>query len=381
MIKSPKIALAHEFLTTLGGAEKVLIKLHHMYPDAPIYTLLSCQNFVKQYLPNAKIISSHLDRWPDFITSKHQLFLLQFPVAVEQFDFSKFDIVLSSSNSFMKGLITKPSTVHISYNHSPTRYIWDQTHDWIDQKKLGVLRPIIEWRFNILRQWDFLAADRVDLFIANSKHVAKRVYKYYRRESKIVYPNIPVKQFLPIKSTKKKDYFLIVSRLAPFKKFDLAVKAFNKLGLPLHIAGTGEELSYLKSIASKNITFHGFVSEEQKVKLLQEARAFIFPGEEDFGIVPVEAMASGTPVIAYGVGGILESVIPDQTGVFFDQPTVDSLIQSVKYFDQHSTKYTSQNCINRALKFDESVFAAKMEKIINYCFHHPEKIKDKNTKN
>ncbi|MFA4931051.1 MAG: glycosyltransferase [Patescibacteria group bacterium] len=376
-MKKPKIAIAHEFFTVLGGAEKVLIELHRAFPDAPIHFLLSSPKLVRQYLPEAHIINSSLHRYPSFLTKHHQLFLWQFPVVTEQFDFSDYDIVISSCNSFIKGIITKPDTIHICYNHSPTRYLWDQAAEWIDSKKLSLFKPLIQWRFNQLRQWDLLASDRVDMFVANSKYVASRIEKYYRRQAdRIIYPSVDTKIFRP-RTIQKKDYFFMVSRLEPYKKFDLAVKAFNKLQLPLFIAGTGTHEKYLRSIAQDNIKFLGFVSDEEKIKLFQGARAFIFPTEEDFGIVPLESMAAGTPVIAYRQGGVQESVIDKQTGVLFDHQNEQSIIDAVHYFAAHEQKITPQNCLKRAKDFDHTVFAAAIKQIVDYSHHHRQAILDK----
>lgn len=368
-MRSPKIALAHEFLNCLGGAEKVLIEFHKIFPQAPIYCLLSNENFIKKYLPKATIISSSLNNYPAFLTNRHQLFLNQFPVVAEQFDFSQFDIVLSSCNSFMKGIITKPSTLHLCYLHSPTRYFWDQTHEWIEQKRLGIMRWWIESKFNQLRRWDYLAADRVDLFLANSHHVAKRISKYYRRASQVIHPPVEIENIQP--QADKKDYFLCFSRLAPFKKIDQAVNAFNQLQLPLIVAGAGEELNYLQSIARSNIKFTGFVDEAEKIKLLQNARALIFPGEEDFGIIPVEALAAGTPVIGYGHGGLTETVLSGQTGILYSQPTVKSLLRTIKQFT-NSKKFDFQLCRKQAEKFSIDIFRKKIQQLIESVFSQPD---------
>lgn len=364
----PKIALAQEFLNCLGGAEKVLISLANTYPEAPIYCLLSNQKFLEKYLPNSRVISSKLSNYPNFLTNRHQLFLNQFPVTVEQFDFSSYDIVLSSCNSFIKGIITKPSTIHVCYLHSPTRYFWDQTHEWINQKRLGLLRGIIEWRFNQIRRWDYLAADRVDVFVANSQHVARRIAKYYRRFSHVIYP--PVETELITSQSKKQDYYLCFSRLAPFKKIDQAVRVFNELKLPLVVAGTGEELDYLKSIANSNIKFTGFVSDDEKIKLLQNAKALIFPGEEDFGIIPVEAMAAGTPVIGYGYGGLTESVIHEKTGLLYPMQTEKSLRRAINHF-QDMKHIRSEDCRMQAEKFSTSNFIKQIKHLVDDVAKNP----------
>ncbi len=373
-MNKPKIALVHEFLNFLGGADQILFKFHEMYPDAPIYCLLADEEFTKKYLPNAKIIPSYLNKYPRFLTKKHQLFAFEFPIAIEQFDFSEYDIVLSDSHSFSKGIITKPETIHISYIHSPTRYIWDQNGAWLGQKNLSFLAPYINHRFNKLRTWDLLAADRVDKFIANSNHVAKRIKKYYRRDSTTVYPWVDVEAMKPKPDVQKEDYYFIVSRLVQFKNFDIAVKAFNKLGKKLIIAGTGPDEKYLKSIANDNIEFLGFVSDEKRNELLQKAKAFIWTCEEDFGIVPVESMASGTPVIAYGVGGLTESVVDGVTGMFFNPQTPEALVEAVEKFEASDLKNSSLACIEQAKKFDISVFKSQIDEIVMQAYQNKEKV-------
>jgi len=375
----PKIALANEFLNFLGGEGKVLFSLHDLYPEAPIFTLLSNHKFVQEYLPQAKVINSSLNQLPGFITKSHQVFLTLFPIIVEQFNLSDYDVVISSCHSFIKGIVTKPDTIHISYIHSPTRYIWDQSAEWISQKNLNIFSPIINWRFNKLRHWDFLAADRVDIMIANSKTVADRIKKYYRRQPwDIIYPPIPVKKFQSKEPIKKSDYFFTISRLVEYKRFDIAIKAFNELGLPLYIAGTGPEEKYLRSIAKDNIKFLGFISDEEKIKYLQSAQAFIFPGEEDFGIVQVEAMAAGTPVIAYRKGGSTESIIENQTGLFFDRQDPNDLINIIKTFQQRP-QFNQSDCVERSLDFDESVFHQKMKNLVDYAVANRQEVLIKST--
>ncbi|MFZ5391734.1 MAG: glycosyltransferase [Patescibacteria group bacterium] len=368
-MKKPKIALAHEFLNTIGGAEQVLIQLHHTFPDAPIYTLTSNPNFVNQYLPNAKIITSPLKYFPSWLTNHHQLFLLYFPIATELFDFSDYDILISDSNSFIKGAITKPSTIHVSYIHSPTRYVWDQSHEWINQKKLNLFAPIINWRFNQLRIWDKLAADRVDVMLANSKYVGQRIEKYYRRTPyKVIYPSIDTSSFHPPENLKKSDYYLVLSRLQHFKRFDLAILACNRLKKRLIVAGDGDAKKHLESLAGPTIEFLGQVSDTKKIELMQSAKAFIFPGEEDFGIVPVEAMAAGTPVLAYKTGGLLESVRENFTGLFFERQTVEDVVVCIKNFEKNQSRFSAKGCINHAKKFDHQLFRREFFNLVEEIY-------------
>jgi len=374
-MKKPKIALAHEFLNNIGGAEQILYQLHQIFPEAPIYTLTSNPRFVQEFLPQAKIICSPLRNWPTWLTDRHQLFLNYFPIATELFDFSEYDIVISDSHSFIKGLITKPDTIHVSYIHSPTRYLWDQTHNWAKQKKIDIFASIINWRFNSLRLWDKLAADRPDILLANSNYVGERIKKFYRRQPyQVVYPSVDTKTFLP-KNIKKQDYYLVLSRLQHFKRFDLAIHACNRLGKKLIVAGDGAAYNDLKAIAGPTIKFTGQVSDQEKIKLMQQAQAFIFPGDEDFGIVPVEAMAAGTPIIAYGVGGLLESVIENKTGLFFSEQTVDSLVDCLRRFEKKKDQFTSDLCISRAKKFDHQVFRQQILALVEEIMADPQKFR------
>lgn len=373
-MNKPKIALAHEFLNAIGGAEQVLIQLHRTFPEAPIYTLTSNPEFIKKYLPEAKIITSPLRYFPSWLTNRHQLFLLYFPIAAEQFDFSDYDILISDSNSFIKGAITKPNTIHVSYIHSPTRYIWDQTHDWINQKRLNLFSPVINWRFNQLRIWDKLAADRVDIMLANSQYVGQRIKKYYRRDPyKIIYPSIDTQSFCPKRNFHKQDFYLVLSRLQHFKRFDLAVLACNRLKKKLIVAGDGDAKGYLKSLAGPTIEFLGQVSDSKKIELMQSAKAFIFPGEEDFGIVPVEAMAAGTPVLAYKTGGLQESVRENISGMFFERQTVEDVVSCIIKFEKKYSHFSIGECIKHAKIFDHQTFRQEFLALVHEIYQDKDK--------
>ncbi len=364
-----RIAFVHDWLTNLAGAEQVLLAMHELYPKAPIYTsVYRPEKFPR--LKNTKIISSFLQKIP-FAKSKHQMFPHLRPLAFENFDLSKYDIVISDSHAEAKGVITKPGTLHICYCHTPIRYYWSDYHEYIKNPRYGILNPLVKlvmpYLINYLRIWDRAAADRVDYFIANSQFVANRIKKYYGWKAEVIYPPVNVSKFKPAK--KIKDYYFAFGRLIPYKKFDLIVKAFNDLGLPLKIAGIGSELKKLKKMAKKNIEFLGYVSDEELATLYAEAKAFIFPTEEDFGITPVEAMASGRPVIAYNRGGARETVKPGISGVFFTEQTPQCLINAIRKFNPNV--FNPNKIRQYSLQFDKKIFQQKIKKFIEekYCEH------------
>lgn len=334
-----KVALVHDHLAQDGGAEKVLQVFAGMYPEAPIYTLLYEKNNANKNYKGKKIETSVIQKLPGGV--KHYQWYLPFmPVAVEFFDLNEYDLVISDTSSFAKGVITSPHTLHVCYCHTPTRYLWSDTHQYINELKYNKwMKKIISLVLNRIRMWDKLAADRVDVFIANSKTVQKRITKYYRRDSVVIYPPVETERFSlasvdPIKQ--EKPYFLIGCRLAPYKRVDITIEAFKSLGeeYRLKIFGDGVDMKRLKKIAgdSSNIEFIGRVSDEEKAELYRNALAFINPQEEDFGITPVEAMASGRPVLAYRQGGATETVKEGETGLFFDEQTSEAIAAIVHKF-------------------------------------------------
>ncbi|MCX6792501.1 MAG: glycosyltransferase [Candidatus Falkowbacteria bacterium] len=325
-----KVALIHDHLAQDGGAEKVLRVFADMFPDAPIYTLLAEKEVAKNF--GDRLRTSIIQHLPGGV--KHYQWYMPFmPMAVEFFDLSNYDVVLSDASAFAKGAITSTDTLHICYCHTPTRYIWDYTHKYIEELHHNkYLKKVISLILNYIRLWDRQAADRVDSFIANSKTVQRRISKYYRRNSTVIYPPVEVESFQVADTIG--EYFLIGGRLAPYKRVDIVVEAFVKLGLPLKIFGDGVDLNRLRRIAAgaPNIEFLGRVDERRKAELYRRCRAFINPQEEDFGITVVEAMAAGRPVIAYNRGGATETVIEGKTGLFFNEQTAESLMAVVKHF-------------------------------------------------
>lgn len=355
-----KIAIAHDWLTNMGGAEKVVINFKQIYEEAPIYTISYNEKNLDKELRNIDVRTSFIQKLPKG-HKKHQMYLPFMPTAWEQFDFNDYDVVLSSSSSCAKGIITSPDTVHICYCHSPMRYAWEFYNEYMERENLGKLKKLlIKYIMNYIRIWDRASADRVDYYIANSKNVAKRIYKHYGIEADVIHP--PVKGSYFNISDIDEDYFLIVSRLVPYKRVDLAVEVFNELGLPLVVIGGGSQLEYLKSIAKPNVKIMGRQPDEVIKEHYAKCRAFIFPGEEDFGITPLEAQASGRPVIAYGKGGALETVIDGETGIFFEQQTVASLKDAILKFEM--VEWNKENIREHALKFDEEIFKAKIKAYI-----------------
>lgn len=372
-----KVALVHELLTMKGGAERVLRVLAAMFPDAPIYTLLYDEQKLGDWFPKQRIRPSNLQS-----TATHSLlpthrfnhhrYLSRFPEAIEAFDFSAFDLVISASSAFAHGIITNGKPKHLCYVHSPARYLWDRTHDVQAKAGQGLLgflkRYYLSRTFHKLRIWDSEVAARPDALLAASKEVQRRIQLYWNRKSEIVYPpiddcwfnqkNVIEPRHAAVIPPKQNKYFFIVSTLVPYKRIDLAIQVCNELHLPLKIVGNGPALSSLKGIAGPTIEFLGYKSDEELRTLYSEATATIFPGDEDFGLVPLESQACGTPVIAFRSGGALETVIDGETGAFFDAPTAESLAKILESFDHK--KYSSEKCISQARNFSQSEFEQKI---------------------
>lgn len=327
-----KIALVHDYLAQDGGAERVLKAFHELWPDAPIFVLFNKKGSVAGF-ESADVNQSFIGKIPG-AKNRFQWFLPWMPLATERHNLHDFDVVLSSTSAFAKGVLTRPDTLHISYCHTPTRYLWTDTHEYIaDLKYNRFVKAMLPRLIHKLRIWDKASTDRVDHFVANSNTVRQRIEKYYRRGSDIIFPPVDTHQF---SLGKTKDYFVTGGRIVRYKRFDLIVAAFNRLGYPLKIYGSGPELEHLKKHAKPNIEFLGRVSDKEKAMLLSHAKGFIHPQLEDFGITPVEAMASGCPVIAFGEGGVTETVIPGKTGVFFHEQTWESLFDAVLNFDANT---------------------------------------------
>jgi glycosyltransferase involved in cell wall biosynthesis len=355
-----KVALVHEMLVKLGGAERVLKTLLGIYPKSPVFTLLHNREKTDNWFGDEKIHTSHLQAYYNFLKSPKWL-LSKMPKAIEQFDFSKYDLVISSSSAFAHG-IKKGKAKHICYCHSPMRYAWDYAHEYTKNYS-PIMRFFIANMLNKIRIWDYQAAERSDAIIANSKHVQKRIEKYWRKESEVIYPPVNVAGFTP--NPDHEDYFLIVSALTPFKRIDLAVRAFNKIKHKLIIIGDGPQRRILEDMSDDNIEFLGYKDDKVVKEYMENCRALIFPGEEDFGITPVEAMAAGKPVLAYGVGGVTESVRAGVSGEFFYEQTPESLINSLTKLMLNERNYDYKKIRHIAEQFDGSVFEQKLKRIIS----------------
>ena len=300
----PRVALVHDYLAQAGGAERVAAALHILFPEAPLYTSVYDPRATLDVFAQVDVRTSFLQRWPISSRRFHKLALPYYPAAFERFDFSGYDLVLSSSSSFAKGVMTPPETCHICYCHTPSRFIW-RPQEYLRQSRTArIVTALLGSVMSNLRSWDVESAQRVDFFVANSYNVARRIRKFYRRDTAaIIYPPVETGKFAPVSPSEVGSHFLVVSRLLNYKRIDLAVEACNRLQAPLRIIGIGPDMAALKRIAGPTITFLGRLSDTEVVAELARCRALIFPGEEDFGITPVECMASGRPVVAYGAGG------------------------------------------------------------------------------
>lgn len=340
-----KTAIVYDRVNKWGGAERVLLALHEIFPDAPLYTSVYSPEKASWARVFPQVVASSLNRM-SLLQDKHQLLAPLMPIMFESFNFDEYDLVISVTSESAKGIITKPGTLHICYCLTPTRYLWSGYREYFKGEVFKSLtKPVVTH----LRKWDKIAAQRPDIMIAISEEVKNRIKKYYCKDSEVIYPPVDVDRFkiqntkykLDIKKNNTKSinnlissgYYLIVSRLEPYKKVDLAIRAFNKLGIPLVIIGTGSEEDKLRSIARSNIIFKGFVDDEDLPSNFQNAKAFIFPQEEDFGIAAVEAQAAGCLVIAFKKGGALETVVEGKTGLFFEKQSIESLVDVIKKFE------------------------------------------------
>lgn len=357
-----KIALVHDYLSQDGGAERVLSAFHEVWPEAPIFVLFYDKDKIDGF-EQAEIRESVLARLP-FIKSRYRWLLPLMPAATERHNLHDFDVVLSSTSAFAKGVITRPDTLHISYCHTPTRYLWSDTHEYISSLPYNpLIKALLPPLMHKMRLWDQMSVDRVDHFIANSRTVQRRISKYYRRSSDVFYPpvDLPPKKVM---NMQQGEYYISGGRLVPYKRFDLLVQTFNRLQRPLVIFGDGPEREALEAMAKPHIRFVGRIDDAEKSRLLAEAKAFLHPQIEDLGITPVEAMAHGRPVIAYGKGGVTETVIPGETGLFFKEQTWASLMDAIFSFERMT--WNREKIRARAEVFGKKNF---QEKIQHYVEH------------
>jgi len=375
-----KTAIVHDYLTQSGGAERVASALHALFPSAPLYTSVYDAEETLPYFRGIDIRTSFLQRWPFSSNSVHKLALPLYPAAFEEFDFQDYDLVLSSSSSFAKGVITPPATCHVCYCHTPSRFAWRQ-QEYLSQSRRGrVLYPLLRGMLSRLRSWDVESGQRPDYFIANSINVARRIRKYYRREvAAVIPPPVDTAKYAPVSPDQVGDHFLVVSRLVGYKRIDLAIDACSRLGVPLKVIGGGSDLGGLRRRSGPTIQFLGRLPDHEVAAEYARCRALIFPGEEDFGLTPVECMASGRPVVAYARGGALETVVDGHTGVLFRAQTPESLASALTQVSEISFSPAALRA--HAARFDLAVFNSRMLSFLEAALHQHEEIysQDKNS--
>jgi len=365
--ESMKVAIIHDWLTGMRGGERCLEIFCELFPEADLYTLLHIPGSVSPTIEKMGIKTSFIQNLP-FSKKGYRKYLPLFPMAIESFNLKGYDLILSCSHCVAKGIIPSPDALHISYVLTPMRYAWDMYGEYFGENRNRMILFFIHY----LRMWDVTSSQRVDHFLCISKHVENRIKKFYRREAEVIHPPVEIKRFRL--QDRKENFFLIVSSFAPYKKIALAIEAFNRLGYPLKIIGSGPEEKRLRSMAGSHVEFLGWLPDEVIADCYSKCRALIFPGEEDFGIVPLEAMACGKPVIAYGRGGTLETIISyDQrgsvkgdtpTGLFFYEQNIDSLINAVEQFGRIEREFDPVAIRNHTLKWDTEIFKEKIKKNI-----------------
>jgi len=357
-----KIAIIHDYLNQFGGAERVVEVLHEIFPEAPIYTSIYLKDRMPKSFESMDIRTSYMQKFP-FLDTQFKKYLLFYPRAIESFKLDQYDLILSSSSAFAKGATVNKNTCHICYCYTPMRFVWNY-EDYIEKEKFNkFILKILPLTIRRLKKWDLGTNENVNSFIAISEYINKRIKRCYGRNSEVIYPPVSVTKYKS--SCKIEDYFLIVSRLNAYKNIDLIIRTFNELGYRLKIVGSGPYRNNLEKISrNKNIEFLGKVTDEDLIKIYSKCRAFIFPGIEDFGIAPVEAQAAGRPVIAYGSGGALETVIENITGVFFKENTTSSVIEAIRRFEGIESSFEQKKITRNAHRFDEKVFKRKLRSTV-----------------
>lgn len=351
--KDLKVALVHDWLVGRGGGERVLYDIHTLFPDAPIYTLVYDQDKAPEWCKECDIRTTYIQKWPG-AKSHHKLLLSFMPKAWEALDLTEYDLVISCCASCCKGVITRPDALHVCYSFSPTRYVWDLYYDYLENTN-AIKRFFMKRMIHKVRLWDFQAAQRVDHFAADSNFVGSRIKKYYRRDFTTIYPGTRINEY-PI-TEMPDDYYLVVARFVRYKRVDLAIEACNQLKKKLVVIGSGgEEEERLKKLAGDTVEFLGRVSDEEMERYYSRAKAFLFPGIEDYGITPVEAMSAGVPVLAFGKGGALETVQEGKTGLYFHDQTVSGLVHCIEEFERNGVAYSRQQIHDYSLNFSDEIF-------------------------
>lgn len=366
-----KKALVHDWYYTYGGAEKVVQAIHELYPDVAPYSLFDflSSHDRNEILSGKPVTTSFIQKLPT-AKKNHRKFLQLFPFAIEQFDLSEYDLVLSSSSAVAKGVLTHSEQLHLCYCHSPMRYAWDLYHQYLTEARLtkGIKGLYAKYVLHKVRQWDVISANRVDHFIANSRYIAKRIEKIYRRKAEVIYPPVDLSKFTL--HPHKEDYYFTASRMVPYKKMEHIVRAFGEMpSKKLYVGGTGPDFNKIAKIAKDNVTLLGFLPQEKLIHYLANAKAFVFAAKEDFGILPVEAQACGTPVIGYGQGGVTETVVSHKTGILFQQQEVRAIVEAVHYFETQA--FDPYEIRENALRFSKERFKKEFDTYVQekYTLH------------
>jgi len=363
-LENLKIAIVHEWFVTYAGSERVVEQILNLFPHADLFAVVDFLNASQRdFIQNKPVQTTFIQKLP-FAKAKFRQYLPLMPLAIEQLDLSAYDLIISSSHAVAKGVLTAPHQLHISYVHSPIRYAWDLQHQYLKESNLerGIKSWIARWILHQIRIWDTRTANGVDLFVSNSEFIARRIHKVYRRSATVIYPPVDLQNYTLCEQ--KQKFYLTASRLVPYKRIDLIVEAFSQTSdRSLIVIGDGEQMAKIRAKASSNIKFLGHLEPEALREYMQKARAFVFAAEEDFGITPVEAQACGTPVIAYGRGGVCESVrgldCDRPTGVFFAEQTVASICEAVLEFEKNSDRILPKICHENAMRFSTERFQAE----------------------
>lgn len=360
-----KVAIVHEWLASYAGSERVVEQILALYPDADLFSLVDfLPEELREFIQYKPVTTSFLQNLP-FARKKFRQYLPLMPLAVEGFDLSSYDLIFSSSHAVAKGVLTRADQLHISYVHTPIRYAWDLQHQYLkganlDRGLRGVLvQPILHY----LRLWDLATVNRVDRFVANSHFVARRIQKTYRRSAQVIYPPVAVEKFQP--QSQRENFYFTLSRFVPYKRVDLTVAAFAQLGLPLIVIGDGPDWQKIKALAGPNVKLLGLQPDSVVKDCMERCKAFVFAAEEDFGIAPVEAQAAGAPVIAYGKGGVKETVIQGETGLFFLQQTVESLVEVVQKFEADNGYFNPDIIHKNAKRFSKLRFQTEFKAFVD----------------
>jgi len=367
--KNPSIAFVADWLVTYAGAERVMCEMLKVFPKADLFSVIDfLSDDSRQHFLGKHAKTSFIQKLPKAET-KYRNYLPLMPLAIEQLDVSAYDVVLSSSHAVAKGVLTGPDQLHISYVHSPIRYAWDLQHQYLRELGLdkGIKAVIVRWLLHKIRMWDYRTANGVDHFVANSQFISRRIKKVYGRNADVIYPPVETDRFTIEES--KEEFYFTASRMVPYKKIDLIVEAFSQMpNKKLVVIGNGPDMEKIKSKAKSNVEILGYQSNEVMQDCMRRAKAFVFAAEEDFGITPVEAQACGTPVIAFGKGGALETVNSDllnkPSGLFFGHQDVQSIVNAVHQFESHVDLYLPENCRANAIKFSDARFREEFNQYV-----------------